>query len=231
MLQSWLIHDDNHPVQCFMHSRNQMHEQSFFNSLSCINIRTETQSMWVLKRWKWKVYVVVTKWTAYSSLTCSCMRVITQVCLPKKLHSHANLPLPKYDKLLQLVKLQQKWIAKAEMCIYTEKMQALLTQEINPFLTKPTQWRILLLKVFFLWVILTHFNDGISSSILVNLLIQLLLVPWMRGWMQCPTLVNDMTSPLTMAANILHSLFMLPLLGKFPENGLSFPTLWHMMVI
>jgi hypothetical protein len=53
----------------------------------------------------------------------------------------------------------------------------------------------------------------------------MLLVPWMRGWMQCPTLVNDVTSLLTMAANLLHFLFMLPLLGKFPENGLSLPTL------
>jgi hypothetical protein len=110
------------------------------------------------------------------------------------------------------------------MCIYTEKMQALLMQESNPFLTKPTQWRILLLKVVFLWIILSHLNDGISSSILVNLFIPMLLVPWMRGWMKCPTLVNEMTTLLTMTANLLHFLFMLPLLGKFPENGLSLPT-------
>jgi hypothetical protein len=112
-----------------------------------------------------------------------------------------------------------------------QKMKALLMQEINPLLTKPTQWRILMLKVVFLWIILSHLNDGISSSTLVNLFTQMLLVPWMRGWMQCPTLVNEMTSPLTMAANLLHFLFMLPLLGKFPENGLSLPTLGNTMVI
>ena len=53
------------------------------------------------------------------------MRVITQVCLPKNLHSHANLPLPNDDKLLPLLKLQQKWNAKAEMYIYTEKNSSL----------------------------------------------------------------------------------------------------------
>jgi hypothetical protein len=59
----------------------------------------------------------------------------------------------------------------------------------------------------------------------------MLLVPWMRGWMQCPTLVNDVTPLLTMTANLLHFLFMLPLLGKLPENGLSLPTLGNTMVI
>ena len=187
--------------------------------------------MWVLKSWKWKVCVAVTKWTAYPSLTCSWWGGTTQVCIQKKLHSYANLPLSKYDKLLQLVKLQQKWKAKAEMCIYTKRMQALLTQEINPLLTKPTQWRILMLKVVFLGIVLSHLKDGISSSILVNLFTQMLLVPWMRGWMQCPTWVNEMTPLLTMTTNLLHFLFMLPLLGKFPENGLSLPTLGNTMVI
>ena len=76
-----------------------------------------------------------------------------------------------------------------------------------------------------------HFQIRISSSILANLFIQLLLVLWMRGWMQCPALVNEMTPLLTMSANLLHVLFMLPLLGKFPKNGLSFPTLGNTMVI
>ena len=65
-------------------------------------------------------------------------------------------------------------------CTSIQKMKALLMQEINPLLTKPTQWRILMLKVVFLWIILSHLNDGISSSILVNLFIQMLLVPGMR---------------------------------------------------
>jgi len=46
----------------------------------------------------------------------------------------------------------------------------------------------------------------------------------MSGWMQCPTLVNEMTPLLAMSANLLHPLFKLPLLGKFPESGQSFPT-------
>jgi hypothetical protein len=66
------------------------------------------------------------------------------------MHSHENLPLPKYDKLLQLVKLHQNEKIRLKYASTTEKMQALLTQEIQPFLTKPTQWKILLLKVVFL---------------------------------------------------------------------------------
>jgi hypothetical protein len=44
------------------------------------------------------------------------------------------------SKKLYLSYSQHKCIHKVEMCIYNRKMQALLAQEIQPFLTKPTQW-------------------------------------------------------------------------------------------
>ena len=159
------------------------------------------------------------------------MRSITQVCLQNKSIHIQTCLYQMMTNCCHFSNFNKSEMLRLNCTSIHKKIQALLMQESNPFLTKPTQWRILLLKVVFLWIVLTHINDGISSSILVNLFTQLLLMPWMRGWMQCPTLVNEMTTLLTMSANLLHFLFLLPLLGKLPENGLSLPTLWNTMVI
>jgi hypothetical protein len=52
----------------------------------------------------------------------------------------------------------------------------------------------------------------------------LLVVGDVTSWMQCPTLVNEMTPIMAVGANLLHLPFKLPLLGKFPEFGQYFTT-------
>ena len=110
-------------------------------------------------------------------------------------------------------------------------MHALIGQEIEPFLTKPLQWLFFLLNILFLWIILTHIDDGISYSILASIFLHLLQMLWMSGWMQCPILGNEMSLLLEMSADLLHLLFKSHFLWLFPVCYHSLPASWNLMVI
>ena len=116
-----------------MHFQNQMHEQSFFNSLSCINIGAETQSMWVIKSWKWKIGVAVKTWTACPSLTSSWMKSITQVCLPKYKHSHATCLYQMMTNCCHFANFLKSEMLRLK-CIYCRKWKPYLCKKSIHFL-------------------------------------------------------------------------------------------------
>ena len=171
------------------------------------------------------------KWTSYPTFTSSWRSCATTRMPSNELHSHATCIIQVLINCCNLSYSQHKCTHKAEICIYNRKCKPYLLKKSNHFLPSQLNGDFFLLKIVLLWIILTHINDGISSSILAKLFIHLLLVLWMSSWMQCPTLVNEMTPFLTISANLLHLLFTLSLLIKFPEIGQSFPKFWNMMVI
>ena len=122
------------------------------------------------------------KWASYPSFTSSWWSCATTRMPSNELHSHATYIIQVMINFCNLSYSQHKCIHKAEMCIYNRKMQALLAQEIQPFLTKPTQRWLFLLKIVLLWIILTHIDDGISSSMSISLSIYFLCCGWVVGW-------------------------------------------------
>ena len=159
------------------------------------------------------------------------MRVITQVCLPNKLHSNAKLPLPKYDKLLQLVNF-----------IKSEKLRlkcASIQKECKPYLRKksihflPSQ----LNGESLCWKWSSCGSSCLTSMMESPLPFLSIFSPkcfLCRGWeVGCNVQQWSMMWPLLwqwlQIFCILSSCCLC--LESFLKNGLSFPTLGNTMVI